>query len=182
MTKYTKEMILDTQSFGKAIGLRLQKNREDFSNHTQQSLADYIGTSKNHLSALERGLNRISLQNFLLYCVACNMSPNEMLAWEEDNKSEPKTFDIDKEANHTTATFNIEYKKPSVSEISIEFLQQVLTLPDEERKQMLNILEAATVATSKVTPKPNFTSHVIKKVKPSSSYRIVTSETNTPCN
>lgn len=60
------------------IGQKLQKYRET-KKVTQLEVAKFCGTTKNHISALERGLNKCNIQILLGYCRLLNITPNDIL-------------------------------------------------------------------------------------------------------
>lgn len=60
------------------LGQKLQHHRE-LAKVTQQEMAEACGLSKNHISALERGMNKCSVQTLLGYCEKLNKTPNEIL-------------------------------------------------------------------------------------------------------
>ena len=66
------------------IGLALKSCRE-YAKVTQQELADKTGVSKNYISALERGLHKMTVNNLLDFCIALDVTPNELLGYRIDN-------------------------------------------------------------------------------------------------
>lgn len=64
------------------IGQMLQTARED-KRITQEEVAKIIGISKQHLSAVERGVNKASIEMLLGYCKALDITPNEILGYSE---------------------------------------------------------------------------------------------------
>ena len=65
------------------LGQKLQRCREK-KRLTQQEVADYCGVSKNYISAVERGINHISVFKFAKYCEKCGVTPNDMLIRKDD--------------------------------------------------------------------------------------------------
>ena len=65
------------------LGLRLQKCREK-KKITQQEMADACGVSKNYISAIERGINKMSVFTFAKYCEKCGITPNDILLPRRD--------------------------------------------------------------------------------------------------
>ena len=63
------------------IGLLLQKARED-KNVTQKEIAEYTGYSKNHISAVERGVCKASVELLLGYCDLLDVEPNIILDYK----------------------------------------------------------------------------------------------------
>lgn len=49
----------------------------------QSELCDTTGLSKNHISAVERGVSKASIRMLLGYCQKLNMTPNEILEYKE---------------------------------------------------------------------------------------------------
>lgn len=46
---------------------------------TQKEIAEHTGLSKNHISAIERGMSKASVELLLGYCEVLEMNPNEIL-------------------------------------------------------------------------------------------------------
>lgn len=66
------------------IGGMLQAARES-RKLSQAALAKQIGLSTNHVSALERGVSKASIETLLGYCKALGMTPDEILGYSDDN-------------------------------------------------------------------------------------------------
>lgn len=64
--------------FNQKLGLRLQKCREK-KGITQQDIANATGLSRNHISALERGIYKMNVSTLVKYCELLDMTPNELL-------------------------------------------------------------------------------------------------------
>lgn len=64
--------------FNQKLGLRLQKCREK-KGVTQQDIANATGLSRNHISALERGVYKMNVSTLVKYCELLDMTPNELL-------------------------------------------------------------------------------------------------------
>lgn len=62
------------------IGAMLQKARES-GGLSQAKLAGLIGMSVNHVSAIERGASKGSIDTLIGYCTALNMTPDEILGY-----------------------------------------------------------------------------------------------------
>lgn len=60
------------------LGPLLKKKRRE-KNITQTQIGDYVGLSKNHISDMERGVHKISVQAFCGYCDMLGITPNELL-------------------------------------------------------------------------------------------------------
>lgn len=60
------------------IGKLLQQARESFG-YLQSDMVDATGLTKNHISAIERGVSKASVEMMLGYCKKLNMTPNEIL-------------------------------------------------------------------------------------------------------
>ena len=68
---------LDLSVSGK-IGLKLREARKA-ARITQSQIGERLDISTAHVSALERGYNRIWMEVFVAYCEACDIDPNELL-------------------------------------------------------------------------------------------------------
>ena len=66
------------------IGQLLQAAREQHK-VSQAELCDTTGLSKNHISAVERGLSKASVKMLLGYCEKLNVTPNDILGYGELN-------------------------------------------------------------------------------------------------
>ena len=62
------------------IGKKLQKARKS-RKMTQAELASIVGISKNHLSAVERGVSKASIELLSGYCKALSMSSKDILGF-----------------------------------------------------------------------------------------------------
>ena len=65
------------------IGKLLQTARESHK-LSQSALAKEIGMSTNHISAIERGSSKGSIDTLLGYCNALHMSPDEILGYKNN--------------------------------------------------------------------------------------------------
>ena len=65
------------------IGSMLQAARES-RKLSQAALAKQIGLSTNHVSALERGVSKASIETLLGYCRVLAMTPDEILGFSDD--------------------------------------------------------------------------------------------------
>ena len=63
------------------IGILLQRARED-KHVTQKEIAEHTGYSKNHISAVERGVCKASIELLLGYCDVLNIDPNTILEYK----------------------------------------------------------------------------------------------------
>ena len=66
------------------IGRLLQTAREQ-RKISQAALCDTTGLSKNHISAVERGVSKASIKMLLGYCKKLNVTPNDILGYGELN-------------------------------------------------------------------------------------------------
>ena len=66
------------------IGRLLQVAREQHK-VSQAALCDATGLSKNHISAVERGLSKASVKMLLGYCKKLGITPNDILGYGELN-------------------------------------------------------------------------------------------------
>lgn len=80
------------KEFAENIGERMAEKRKAC-NVTQEEIGKATGNTKNYISALERGVNKISLYTFVQYCDYLGITPNEMLGYE--SKNEGKQFSDD---------------------------------------------------------------------------------------
>lgn len=64
------------------IGKMLQTARES-RKLSQAALAKEIGMSTNHISAIERGVSKGSIDTLLGYCRALGMTPNDILCFSD---------------------------------------------------------------------------------------------------
>lgn len=68
----------------KALGARIQFHREQV-NITQAELAERIGCTPQHISAIERGVKTPKLETFAEICTALKVPPNLLLCdWAAD--------------------------------------------------------------------------------------------------
>ena len=65
------------------IGLMLQSARTA-AKATQQEIADAAGLTKNHISKIERGVAKPSVETLLAYCKVLGLSPDEILDYHGD--------------------------------------------------------------------------------------------------
>ncbi len=65
------------------IGKMLQTARES-RKISQAALAKQIGMSTNHISAIERGVSKASIDTLLGYCRVLNMTPDQILGYSDD--------------------------------------------------------------------------------------------------
>jgi len=66
------------------IGRLLQKARES-KKVMQSEMEQPCELTKNHISAVERGVSMASVKMLLGYCEKLNMTPNDILGFTEDN-------------------------------------------------------------------------------------------------
>lgn len=66
------------------IGQLLQEARES-REVLQSEMSESCGLSKNHISAVERGVSKASIDMLLSYCDRLKMTPNEVLRYDKDN-------------------------------------------------------------------------------------------------
>lgn len=64
------------------VGQLLQRARES-RGFLQSEMCDATGLTKNHISAIERGVSKASVHMLLGYCRKLNMSPNEILGFPD---------------------------------------------------------------------------------------------------
>ena len=71
------------------LGERLKMFREQ-QKITQDEMAKACGLSKNYISALERGINKCSVQTLMGYCNKLNKTPNELLGVSSQGEIDPE--------------------------------------------------------------------------------------------
>ncbi len=71
------------------IGMLLQKARES-KGVLQSEMTDAAGLTKNHISCVERGLNKASVRMLLGYCEKLNMTPDEILGYTNEDDIMPE--------------------------------------------------------------------------------------------
>lgn len=71
------------------IGAVLKQRRHD-KGITQQEVADKLGLSKNHVSDIERGVHRLTVQTFCGYCSILGTTPNEILEFTDKDRILPE--------------------------------------------------------------------------------------------
>lgn len=64
------------------IGTMLRKARES-KGLLQSDMCETTGLTKNHISAIERGISKASVEMLLGYCKKLNMTPNDILEYSE---------------------------------------------------------------------------------------------------
>lgn len=67
------------------LGQRLRELR-DKAGITQLALSIKAGCSKNYISALERGVNKLTVPMFLEYCKALHLTPNDILGFRAEDR------------------------------------------------------------------------------------------------
>lgn len=77
----------------KRLGQRLQELREQ-AGITQLELSIKAGCSKNYISALERGVNKLTVPMLLEYCKATHLSPNKILEYDDGEKLNSELLNI----------------------------------------------------------------------------------------
>lgn len=68
----------------RALGMRLQSLRIS-KGVTQLQLSELAGCTKNYISAVERGVNKLTVPVLLEYCNALGMTPDEVLGYPGEN-------------------------------------------------------------------------------------------------
>lgn len=88
-------MLSDWESAEKKreLGSRLQRLREQ-ADITQLELSERAGCSKNYLSAVERGVNKLTVPVLLEYCQAVHKTPNEILGFDQDERLNSELLSI----------------------------------------------------------------------------------------
>lgn len=68
------------------IGKLLKAARESCG-VTQAEMCEYVGLSKNHISAVERGVSKASVEMLLGYCEKLGVTPNDILGFQGNTSS-----------------------------------------------------------------------------------------------
>lgn len=75
------------------LGRKLQELREH-AGITQAEFSARAGCSKNYISAIERGVNKLTVPVLLEYCGILHKTPNEILGFNDDVLFERELLDI----------------------------------------------------------------------------------------
>lgn len=94
------------------IGKLLQDARESHG-VLQSELCDATGLTKNHISAVERGVSKASIRMLLGYCQKIGITPNDILGYSELN--------LIPELQEILACLDIEQQKKIVEMIKLMF-------------------------------------------------------------
>ena len=132
--------------FNITIANRLQERRKVL-RLKQEEIASAIGITKNHLSALERGVNKMNLNIFVDYCNAVSINPLDVLgefAQVRDSSSTPASFRPSVHMYADPVSALPSGQPATTSETSPEserlnLLKQVMSLPADERKMALKM-------------------------------------------
>ena len=68
------------------VGANIQAARTK-ANYTQEQLSELLGMTPNHLSAIERGVSGVSIENIQKLCVLLGISADRLLFGEPDADS-----------------------------------------------------------------------------------------------
>lgn len=63
---------------------RLLAYARELKNINQADMVNYTGLSKNHISAVERGVSKPSISMLLGYCEKLEVTPNDILGFSDD--------------------------------------------------------------------------------------------------
>lgn len=77
----------------KELGQHLQNLREA-RKITQQQLSKSAGCSKNYVSAVERGINKLTVPLLLEYCEALHLTPNDILGYAPNRLDHIEVLDL----------------------------------------------------------------------------------------
>ena len=77
----------------KRLGRRLHELREQ-NDSTQLEFSIKAGCGKNYISALERGVNKLTVRMLLEYCQATHLTPNKILEYDDGQKLNSELLDI----------------------------------------------------------------------------------------
>ncbi len=76
----------ELQIFNSTLGRRLKELREK-AKVTQEHMALEANCTKNYISAIERGLHKLTVPMLVEYCRVLRLSPNEILDISDKNKN-----------------------------------------------------------------------------------------------
>lgn len=73
----------------KKIGAVLKEKRQE-KHITQAQMAEHLGLSKNHVSDIERGVHKLTVETFCGYCSLLHTTPDEVLEITDDSNILPE--------------------------------------------------------------------------------------------
>ncbi len=94
-----------------SIGSVLKQKRQE-KGITQETVAKQLGLTRNHVSDIERGIHKITIQVFCGYCEILDITPNDLL--EVYNKDE-----IIPELNNYLSNLGIEEQRKILSIVKL---------------------------------------------------------------
>lgn len=132
------------KKFNKLIGRGL-KNLRESRRISQLEMSEKLKLSKNQLSAIERGVYKASILMIFQYCLICDATVYEALgfSFQEEKKErsdERSYYNIYNEATGTTVEVEALPAENKGHTDALEFYSKVLSLPEDERKMMLQLL------------------------------------------
>ncbi len=71
------------------IGAVLKEKRQE-KHITQAQMSTHLGLTKNHVSDIERGVHRLTVETFYKYCEVLGFTPNEVLDIPDENNIIPE--------------------------------------------------------------------------------------------
>lgn len=142
----TSSRFSEESDFNKTIANRLQARRKGL-RFKQEEVADAIGITKNHISALERGVNKMNLITFVEWCNALRANPLDILGEYAkfrgaDNESSLFYPTVYVSERPDKSLLDMQPDNPSEEEKEAErlsLLKQVMSLPSDERKMALKM-------------------------------------------
>lgn len=161
MGYFEHDFLWNSEEFNKTMCLKMKELRTR-SGITQEEFAKKVGLQRGHISTLENGRNKINLRLFFQYCDICEVTVDEALGRErpENITSTPFTQpdksvseniinaetkqDLDADVDYKDSiqeTDNLQSQEMELRKQTLDFYTQILKLPDDERKIMLNILK-----------------------------------------
>ena len=118
----------------KLIGLNI-KNCRNRMKLTQAQLAEIVDLSTNHISHIENGSSKMSLDTLIDICNALNVSPNEILWGAYNLLSDPTaSTDIDSQnLSNTSSDLDIFRESPNINNVIFSNAEKM----SEKNKRLL---------------------------------------------
>ncbi len=122
------------------LGMQLRQARVN-QKITQQEMADFCGISKNHLSAIERGLHNASAQLLLQYAYKLDLSLDELVGIKEEQKILPELQTILNEMPRYQQLQLLHQLQSPGSDLTLELQENILQLTRDQQYKLLKILQ-----------------------------------------
>ena len=132
------------KEFNKLIGRGL-KNLRESRRISQLEMSEKLKLSKNQLSAIERGVYKASILMIFQYCLICGATVYEALgfSFQEEKKvksDEQSYYNLIEESAERAIEIKPLPTENKENVDALEFYSKVLSLPEDERKMMLQLL------------------------------------------